>query len=202
MSTEIIIFMARDLIWVLLAFAVVLIGLDLWKDTNSHHNLLKRIKSANWRKVGFIALAFLLSFLVAQLFHLWPIEIYRPYQIIMTRPLVMPSLETPFPSDHAMVAFALALAVIFMTRFKRIGLVALILAIGVGLGRVFALVHSPLDVFGGIVCAIVGAAVWYYLYYRETPKNLLRDIKTLPKKLSKMWASLRGDISAFARKMK
>jgi membrane-associated phospholipid phosphatase len=181
----VIVFLARYLVWVILAWAVVMVGLDLWRGTSRHQRPLTRVKSANWRKVGFILLAFLLAFLLAQLLHLLPVEYYRPYQIIMTRPLVMPSPDTPFPSDHAMFAFALSFAVIFMTRWRKIGLIGLGLAVAVGIGRVWALVHSPLDIGGGFICAAVGAAVWYYLYYRETPKHLPSDVKKVYLKVRK-----------------
>jgi undecaprenyl-diphosphatase len=199
--TEVIVFLAKYLVWGLLGLAVVLVGLDLWRDTNSRQRPLKRIAQANWRKVGFILLAFLLAFLLAQLLHLIPVEYYRPYQIIMTRPLVMPSLDTPFPSDHVMFAFALSLAVIFMTRFKKIGLLSLILAVGVAVGRVLALIHSPLDVAGGIACAALGAAVWYYLYYRETPKKLPHDLKNFWKKCQGLLSAFGADISSLIRKI-
>jgi PAP2 superfamily. len=201
MSTEIIVFLARDLIWVMAVLTLGVVGFDLWKSTNSKYSILKRIRHANWRKVGFIVLAFLLAFLVAQLFHLLPVEIYRPYQIVMRRPLIIPSTDTPFPSDHVMMAFALALAITFMTRFKKISLIGYALAVCVALGRVLALVHSPLDVFGGILCAVIGAAVWYYLYYRETPRNLPGDLKKLWKKTKSLWATASGKASKIARKV-
>jgi undecaprenyl-diphosphatase len=197
-----IVFLAKYLVWVILIIAVGLLGLDLWKATNPHHHPLKRIRQANWRKVGFILLAFLLAFLLAQLLHLLPVEYYRPYQIIMTRPLVMPSLDTPFPSDHAMFAFALALLVIFMTRFKKLGLACLGLAVAVAVGRVLALVHSPLDVVGGAICAGVGAAVWYYLYYRETPRKLPHDLKKLFTKNKQLLSAIGGDIVALVRRIR
>ncbi|MDR3125796.1 MAG: phosphatase PAP2 family protein [Candidatus Nomurabacteria bacterium] len=200
--TSVIVFLASYLVWLILVGAVVLVGLDLWQDTNPRHRSLRRLREANWRKVGFILLASLLAFLLAQLLHLWPVEYYRPYQIIMTRPLVMPSLDTPFPSDHVMLAFGLALAVVFMTKFKKIGLLVLLLAAGVAVGRVLALVHTPLDVFGGIICALAGAAVWYYLYYRDTPRRLPRDLRKLWKLTKKVAADIGQDAAALIRKVR
>ena len=202
MMTEIIVFLAKYLVWVLLAFTIVVIGLDLWKGTSSRQHIITRIKHANWRKVGYIVLAFLLSFLVAQLLHLLPVEYYRPYQIIMTAPLITPNADTPFPSDHVMFVFALAFSIIFMTRYKKIGLIGLAMAIGVAIGRVSALVHSPLDVFGGILCAVIGAAVWYYLYYRETPKNLPKDLKKLWKKTKELTILITSYIAGLIRRIK
>ena len=65
-----------------------------------------------------------------------------------------------FPSDHALFVMAITLAVWFGTRHKRWALVCLILSILVAVGRVIALVHSPLDVVGGLLIACIGV-VWY-----------------------------------------
>lgn len=65
-----------------------------------------------------------------------------------------------FPSDHVLLASAVAFAVLFETKYRNVayllfGLVALI-----ALGRVVALVHTPLDVVGGFIFASFGA-LWY-----------------------------------------
>ena len=65
-----------------------------------------------------------------------------------------------FPSDHALFVMAITLAVWFGARHKRWALVCLILSILVAVGRVIALVHSPLDVVGGLLIACIGV-VWY-----------------------------------------
>jgi membrane-associated phospholipid phosphatase len=161
-----IIILAKYLIWAVLAGAAVLIGLELYK-------------TRDWRRLGFIVLAGLTAFLLAQVFHLIPVEVFRPYQVLQVAPLIEASADSPFPSDHVMLAFAAALAALFMTRYKKLALGVLVLAVGVLVGRLLALVHSPLDVTGGVVCAAVGALIWYYIYYRESLKNLPSDIKQL-----------------------
>jgi undecaprenyl-diphosphatase len=154
------------LVWLLAAGALVLIGLEI-------------SRSRNWRKLGFIALAGLTAFMLDQIFHLIPVEVFRPYQLIGVQPLIDHSIDSPFPSDHVMLAFAAALAVLFMTRYKKLGLLALLLAVGVLVGRLLALVHSPLDVTGGVVCAAVAALIWYYIYHRESLKNIPADVRGL-----------------------
>jgi len=70
-------------------------------------------------------------------------------------------LENPgFPSDHMLFAVFLTLAVWFETRQKMLTIVLVILTVLVGVGRVLALVHTPLDVVGGAVVAMFGA-LWY-----------------------------------------
>ncbi len=85
--------------------------------------------------------------------------------------IVKDAAEKSFPSDHAALAFALAIAVLLAHR--RWGVVFLVLAMLVALGRIFVGVHYPSDV---IVGAIVGG-VWASLvchYGRGTFERLLK----------------------------
>ncbi|MDR1197273.1 MAG: phosphatase PAP2 family protein [Candidatus Nomurabacteria bacterium] len=167
---NVIIFLADYLIWVVVALAVALVALEIWK-------------TKDWRKLGFIVLAGFTALLLSMVFHLLPVESYlRPYQIMQVQPLIEPNADTPFPSDHVLLAFAAAFAVFFMTRYKKLGTLILVLAFLVLFGRLLAFVHSPLDVIGGIVCAAVGAAIWYYIYHRENLKHMPRDLKALVKR--------------------
>ena len=65
-----------------------------------------------------------------------------------------------FPSDHALFTMAITLAVWFGTRDKLLSSVCLVLTLLVGIGRVLALVHTPLDVAGGLLIACIGI-IWY-----------------------------------------
>ena len=65
-----------------------------------------------------------------------------------------------FPSDHALFATFLTLAVWFSTKDRKFSLIMLTLTIVMCIGRVLALVHTPLDVIGGMILALVGT-VWY-----------------------------------------
>jgi undecaprenyl-diphosphatase len=106
-------------------------------------------------------MAGLTAFLIAKLLG----TIYQP---ATERPFELLGLEAGasylnnpgFPSDHALFATFLALAVWFETRTKKIALVIMGLTILVCIGRVLAHLHTPLDVAGGIIVASVGA-LWY-----------------------------------------
>jgi undecaprenyl-diphosphatase len=65
-----------------------------------------------------------------------------------------------FPSDHALFASAITWAVWFATKQKVPSLIMAGLTIVLCVGRVLALVHTPIDVVGGVVIASVGA-LWY-----------------------------------------
>lgn len=65
-----------------------------------------------------------------------------------------------FPSDHVLFCTAITLAVWFETRMKYTTLLLATLTALVAIGRVTALVHTPLDVIGGVVIACIGG-LWY-----------------------------------------
>ena len=95
-------------------------------------------------------------------------ELQRPFEL-MGVDAGASFLNNPgFPSDHVLFCAAITLAVWFETRSKRVAYVLTLLTALVALGRVLALVHSPLDVIGGVFIACVGA-LWYL--QRETPLN-------------------------------
>jgi undecaprenyl-diphosphatase len=78
----------------------------------------------------------------------------RPFVADQAVQLFTPHAADPgFPSDHATAAFAIATALFL--RDRRLGIVALIAAAAVSVGRVAIGVHYPTDVLAG---AVLGAA--------------------------------------------
>ena len=70
-----------------------------------------------------------------------------------------------FPSDHATGAFAIAFALVL--RDRKIGIVALFLALVLSFGRVALGVHYPSDVFAGAVLGLAAALVLWIRPLRE-----------------------------------
>src|SRR6266852_8586307 len=68
----------------------------------------------------------------------------RPYLSHSITQLIPPSLDTSFPSDHAILGFAVAIMVWKFNR--RVGLVLLLLAVVMAFARVFVGAHYPGDV--------------------------------------------------------
>ena len=94
----------------------------------------------------------------------------RPFELMGVEPGAS-YLDNPgFPSDHVLFVTAITLAVWFETKRKAVTVVLVILSAMVALGRVLALVHSPLDVVGGIAFALIGA-LWYLSRYKEERKD-------------------------------
>lgn len=118
-----------------------------------------------------ILLAGLTAFLLAKLLAVTyqPTD-HRPYELLGIVPGAS-YLDNPgFPSDHALFVTAIALAVWAETRQKGISIVLGCLVVIIGVGRVLALVHTPLDVVAGVVVACVGG-LWYLQRGHETTKR-------------------------------
>lgn len=84
----------------------------------------------------------------------------RPFEAMGAAAGALYLQNSGFPSDHALFATFLTLAVWFETRQKKLALILAVLTVLMGVGRVLALVHTPLDIAGGIGIACVGA-LWY-----------------------------------------
>lgn len=95
----------------------------------------------------------------------------RPFEILGVAPGAAYLNNPGFPSDHALFVTAITLAVWFETKSKVLTIILAVLVVLVCVGRVLALVHTPIDVIGGILVAVVGAG-WYL-----TPATIKR-VKT------------------------
>jgi undecaprenyl-diphosphatase len=78
----------------------------------------------------------------------------RPFQDHSVRLLIAPNFDPPFPSDHALAAFAITTAL--AATHPRLSLGLSTLATLLGVARVFVGIHYPLDILGG---AILGSAI-------------------------------------------
>lgn len=87
-------------------------------------------------------------------------ETLRPFELMGVDPGAFYLNNPGFPSDHALFVTAITLAVWFETRLKKVTIVLAGLTLLICIGRVLALVHTPLDVIGGVSIALVGA-LWY-----------------------------------------
>ena len=84
----------------------------------------------------------------------------RPFELAGTSAKASFLNNPGFPSDHILFATVILCAVWFETKQKTISWILAALIIIVGIGRVLALVHTPLDVIGGVLIALIGS-LWY-----------------------------------------
>jgi undecaprenyl-diphosphatase len=106
--------------------------------------------AVKWKLVKLALVVFPLCLLLARILGM-VINSPRPFVVDHVIPLIHASSDNGFPSDHTLLAMAVA-AIIFVY-YRKIGSVFLLLAACVGVARVLAQVHHPLDVFGSTVIA-------------------------------------------------
>ncbi len=139
MDDVIIMFLATFLIWVLYAGLVVLWFIDgkIRKEQVIH-------------AIAAGAIAWLIAFAIKLLF-----PTLRPFMInggevdVLVRPT-----DSAFPSEHTVLAFSLAVTIFLHD--KKVGFWYLLGALAVGISRIFANVHYPIDILGG---AFIGTLV-------------------------------------------
>lgn len=141
-------FLADDLLIIILAIA----GLVLLYDG---------VKSKVRRYYPYLIMAGLTSLLIGKLISI-------AYQPAVERPFILQGvapgaafINNPgFPSDHALLGVAAVLGVFALTRRTKL---SVLLAFGVAvmmIARIVALVHTPLDIAGGIIAGLSGG-LWY-----------------------------------------
>jgi membrane-associated phospholipid phosphatase len=108
-----------------------------------------------------IVMAGLTAYLFAKLLgSVYQPSMERPFELLGIAPGASYLPNPGFPSDHALFAMFLTLAVWFEVRRKGIAIILLVLTLLMCLGRILALVHTPLDIAGGIGVALLGS-IWY-----------------------------------------
>ena len=117
-----------------------------------------------YKEIVFVGLfTYLLAKLIGAIF---PVETIRPFEVA-GKAAGASFLNNPgFPSDHTLFATTIAAAVWFETKQKVITWILAGLIIVVAVGRVLALVHTPADVIGGVVIALIGS-IWYLNFKKQ-----------------------------------
>lgn len=118
--------------------------------------------------------AYLLAKLVGSVYQ--PAEM-RPFELLGVTAGASYLNNPGFPSDHALFSTFLTLAVWFETGKKKLTMVLAGLTLLVCVGRVLALVHTPLDVIGGVMVACVGSLWFLEDYKKMIPGSVRRKNK-------------------------
>ena len=79
----------------------------------------------------------------------------RPFVTEHIAPLFPHASDNGFPSDHTLLGIFLAMCVFLYS--KKWGVVLVAIAIAIGVARVEAHVHHPIDILGAIAFAVVAA---------------------------------------------
>lgn len=99
-------------------------------------------------------IAFIIVFLIKYLF-----PSVRPFELNGGKiDVLIPPTDSAFPSSHTALAFSLAVTIFFHD--KKVGWFYLVGALVIGVARVLANVHYPVDILGG---AFVGTLIAFII---------------------------------------
>ena len=96
----------------------------------------------------------------------WQPEQLRPFEQLGKQAGAAYLNNPGFPSDHVLFATCLTLAIYYATRSRKLTIILATMTVVMAIGRVMALVHTPLDVIGGMVIGCVGI-VWYLDIFKQ-----------------------------------
>lgn len=89
----------------------------------------------------------------------------RPFEVDGSIPLILHEVGKSFPSGHAAFFFAISMTLLIYNR--KWGAVFFVGAVLMGIGRVLAHIHWPIDILGGAIIGIASAAiVWKVMHKR------------------------------------
>lgn len=86
----------------------------------------------------------------------------RPFAVNHVIPLIPHAADNGFPSDHTLLTMWIAF-VIFMFN-RRVGFILMVISLIVGISRISALIHHPIDVIGSIVIAVIAVYLTNIIY--------------------------------------
>lgn len=137
--------------------------------------LLAKVKGPRFSAYCRILMAGLTAYVAAKLIgSIFQPEATRPFEQLGVEAGASFLNNPGFPSDHMLLAVALVYAVWFETKQAGWALILGASAFLIGLGRVLALVHTPLDVLGAVVIASLGIP-WYL--QRTANKQKKRNVR-------------------------
>lgn len=93
----------------------------------------------------------------------------RPFVVGHFTPLIPHAADNGFPSDHTLLVAAVAMIGTIWNR--RLGAVLWILAILVGIARVYVGIHHATDIIGSMAIAIVAVLITYAVWKRFVQSN-------------------------------
>lgn len=85
----------------------------------------------------------------------------RPFVSHNLHPLVAHAADNGFPSEHTLFSITLATIVFFYR--PKLGVLAFAVALAVGISRVAAHVHSPVDIAGGVLIGVIAGWAGHFI---------------------------------------
>lgn len=130
------------------------------------------VSKFTWRKIAVISLTGVIALSVASLAKdLFLVA--RPYvQLHDIQPLFQLGMYDSFPSGHA--TFFAALAVAVWHYHHRLGFLYMLAAVVIGISRIVAGVHFPVDIIAGLALGGGGAWIMMKVFFSLKGKGLVR----------------------------
>lgn len=123
--------------------------------------IILALRKKFWRNISVLIMAGLTSLLAGKILSLlYQPAIARPFIELGVEPGAAYIDNPGFPSDHALLATVVVVAVYALTRNRTLAAALGLLVVIMCIGRVAALVHTPLDVVGGVLAGLAGV-FWY-----------------------------------------
>lgn len=119
-----------------------------------------RARPAIRQLVPYVLMAGLTALLVGKLMSFWQPTAERPFELLGVNAGAAYMNNPGFPSDHALLATVVVMTVFALTPYKKTSYALMGAVVLMCVARVVALVHTPLDVVGGVLAGLVGA-LWY-----------------------------------------
>jgi len=128
---------------------IALLFLIFYKEQFGHRMSKREIALVFFSSI----LAWVLAYVLKFLFHT-----VRPFDVFPNVVSLFSETGYAFPSGHATFFMALALALFF--NHKKVGYIFIFFAFLIGIARIIAGVHFPIDILGGF---ILGFAIAFFL---------------------------------------
>lgn len=119
--------------------------------------ILEKDKKKKFKMLIFSVLSIFLSRIVITEIIRFFYYVPRPFVNNDVFQLIFHETSGSFPSGHAAFFFALATVIMFATRWRTWGAVFFAGAILIGLARIIAGIHWPLDILGGAVIGVISS---------------------------------------------
>jgi undecaprenyl-diphosphatase len=97
----------------------------------------------------------------------------RPFVAQHIKPLVSHGADNGFPSEHTVFTMTLSSVIYYYN--KRLGVVAFVVTLIVGISRILAHVHSPIDIAGGVAIGAAAGAAGYWIAKEVCKKRSSKD---------------------------
>jgi undecaprenyl-diphosphatase len=135
------------------------------------------------------ALGYVIAFVIHQIY-----DRARPYETHAIRHPWSSSTDASFPSDHTSLSFAIAFAVLAFDTAA--GVLFLVVAAIIGIGRLFIGAHYPGDVLAGVAVGLVAALVVVRLLPRFVAFVVAQVERVIDPLVRPLWRRRAGDVPA------